>query len=124
MRQNAMEYYRQGYGCSQAVLMAFEKNYPLSLSRQFYRAANGLNAGLGIGGTCGAVLASLLIFGVLFDANTVKRLRMSLFDKMAERGFDLCCARLRGKDGRDGCAEVVGEIAELIDEIIREEQDH
>jgi len=121
MREKAMEYYRQGYGCSRSVLMAFEQAYPRAVAQQVYRACAGLDTGLGVGCLCGALIAGVMIFGILFDTGAAKRLRMSLFDQMAERGLGLYCARLREKAGEAGCAELVGEIASVIDKIIREE---
>ena len=120
MREEALGYYRKDIGCSQSVLMAFEKKYA-ELPWQLKNACGAMNAGFGIGGMCSVVIAGIMIFGILYDENTAKRLRMKLLDQMADNGLSLLCPLLRKHYGENGCDMLVGEIAGLIDGILDEE---
>ena len=122
MRERALECYQNGRGCSQSLLAAFEETFSIPVSGQVYDACNGMNTGFGIGGMCGAVIAGLMLFGLLFDDSTARRLRMVLFSRMAERGLSFDCVRLR-QCGGDGCEELIGDVAELVEGIIRKEKE-
>ena len=121
MRNEALHYYRQGYNCSQCILKAAEAVYKIPLTECNFDMCNGINTGLGIGSTCSVLVAGVMVFGALFDASEVKRLRMKLFDACMERYHALDCYALQKESRSRGCESVVSEIAALIDGIIQDE---
>jgi C_GCAxxG_C_C family probable redox protein len=67
----ASSYFRQGYACSQSVLLAFAEEYGLTPALAA-RIASGFGAGMGrTGRTCGAVSGALMVLGLEFGASGV-----------------------------------------------------
>ena len=122
MKNRATEYYNKGYNCSQCILKAFESKYKIPINKQSYEMCTGINTGLGIGTTCSVLVAGIMIFGILFDEQTAKRLRIKLLAMFKERHRSLNCDALTKEKGAGRrCDRIVAEVAELIDIIISEE---
>ena len=122
MKEKTLEYYKEGYNCSQCILKAFEYVYKRPLPEQVFSLCQGVNTGFGVGGMCSVLIAGIMILGLLFDEEDVKRLRIKLLFRFQEKHGDMgCMALVSERKPNMKCEEVVGEIAGLLDEIIREE---
>lgn len=123
MKEKAVYYYNKGYNCSQCMLKAAEKYYGLNIPEECYDLCKGLNTGLGIGGTCSLISAATMIFGLLFDEKTVKRLRMRYIDAFHDLHKAVNCSQLKShREYYGNCSILIGEAAELLEQIIAEEK--
>lgn len=121
MKDKVLNYYYQGYNCSQCILKAAEQKYKLPISKQSLNLCTGVSNGFGIGGFCSVITAGIMIFGLLFDEETVKRLRLKLLDTFQEKYSSLNCLELRKKNGEYFCKNFIPEAADIIDKIITDE---
>ena len=65
----AASYFRQGYACSQSVLMAFAEQFGLA-PELAERVASGFGGGIGrTGRTCGAVSGAVMVLGLAYAGN-------------------------------------------------------
>jgi len=118
----AIQYRHQGYNCSQCIVRAAESVYKISVSRQVYQSCQGINAGLGVGEICVVLLAGIMVFGLLFDEITTKKMRLKLLTRFAEKHPSTSCSALiKARRNDMACENLIGEIADMIEEIIAEE---
>ena len=123
MKEKALAFYRQGYNCSQCLLKAAEAVYQIPVSRQCLHACRGVCTGFGTGGLCSLFIAGIMIFGLLFDEATVKRMRLQLLSQGFDRYQSTDCAALKAaRDTGAHCEMLVAEVAGLIEEIIAKER--
>jgi C_GCAxxG_C_C family probable redox protein len=122
MKELSVYFYRNGYNCSQCLLKAAESKYNRPVSKASMAMLNGVNTGFGIGGVCSVLIAGVMVFGLLFDADTVKRLRIRLFDEFKTLYPNMNCSTLIKSRGGDGkCEKLIGEIAEIVEKLIASE---
>ncbi len=122
MKALAIRFYQQGYNCSQCILKAAEAFYAKPISRQCYNMCQGVNTGFGIGGMCSVLIAGIMVFGLFFGDDVVKRLRIRLLTEFQSRHPQMDCQALRKeRQGNGYCENIVGEIAELVEQLIHEE---
>lgn len=121
MKEKTLFYYRQGYNCSQCILKAAEQIYRIPISKNSMDMCCGVTGGFGIGGMCSVLIAGIMVFGLLFDKNAVKSMRVQLLDEFNGKYGDLNCGCLK-KHRKAGymCEEIVGDIAEMVEKIIAE----
>ncbi|NLM13286.1 MAG: hypothetical protein GX209_06035 [Epulopiscium sp.] len=123
MKEKAVYYYNKGYNCSQCMLKAAEEHYGLNIPQECYDVCKGLNTGLGIGSTCTLISAATMIFGLLFDEKTVKRLRMRYIDAFHDLHHALNCSQLKSlREYYGNCSILIEEAADLLEKIISEEK--
>lgn len=94
------------------------------MSRQSLNACSAVNSGFGIGGMCSVLIAGILVFGMIFDATTAKRLRLMLLSSFQEKHQGINCGHItknRGQEENESCEEIVGEVAEMIESLIQQE---
>lgn len=123
MKEKAIEYYKKGYNCSQCILKAAEFKYKRPVPKQCFDMCRGVNTGFGIGGICSVLVAGIMIFGLFFEEETVKRLRIKLLTEFRNHYGCLNCAdllRMRKDSGR--CEGIVGQVAEMVERMINEEK--
>lgn len=121
LKNKALYYYKNGYNCSQCIIKACESVYKIPLSKQCINMCSALNNGIGIGSTCDVLMAGIMIFGILFDAQTAKRLRIKFLTEFSEKHSSLSCPNLRKEMGNScDCCSLIGEIADLIEKTIDE----
>ena len=141
----AEEFFRAGYNCAQAVVVAFHDTLGIS-ERQAARLSSSFGGGMGrMRETCGAVSGMLLVAGLLWGYGTPGddsskaehyRLVQKLAGKFRERTGSLVCRELLGNPPSDPtptprtpdfyknrpCAGFVGLAAEILDEELRQRQ--
>ncbi len=122
MKEKALQYYRQGYNCSQCILKAVEFKYKIPISKQCLSLCSTVNTGFGIGGMCSVLVAGIMVLGLLFDDSNAKRLRMKLLSQFKEnyRTFN-CQDLIKGRNSDRACDQLVYEVAGLIESVIDEE---
>lgn len=121
MKDKVLEYYYQGYNCSQCILKAAEQKYKIPISKQSLKLCSGICNGFGIGGFCSVIAAGIMILGLLFEEKTVKRLRLKLITEFQDKFSSLNCSQLKEKNGEYSCDKFIAQAADLIDNIIEEE---
>lgn len=119
MKNRAIFFYRNGFNCAQCILKAAEETFHIPISRQCLDSCSAVNSGFGIGGMCSVLIAGILVFGILFDSTTAKRLRLMLLSSFQERHQGMSCGHIKKSRGeQESCEEIVGEVAEMIEELI------
>lgn len=139
-KDKAIEIFKEGYNCSQAVVMAFEDVVGIDRNT-LSRMAVGLGGGVGrMREVCGAVTGMAMVLGLVFgneDAdskNTVYPYVQEACAKFKEANGSIVCrellagvpvsaggaaeARSESFYKKRPCAELVGMAAEIAEEII------
>ncbi len=123
MRDKAVFYYNEGYNCSQCILKAAEYAFQIPISRQCYSMCSTISTGFGTGGMCSVLVAGFMVFGLLFDEETAKRLRIRLITLFQEKYDHINCSQLKQyRDAQGICSTIVGDTAEMIYKIILQEK--
>jgi len=137
----AVQYFKDGLSCSQAILAAYGPKY--GVSRELaVRVASGFGGGMGMGETCGAVTGAFMVLGLMkagADAGSsqgraaARAAVIEFHEKFKARRGTVLCRELLGCDISTGtgmeqarlqglfstiCPKVVGEAAELLEEFL------
>lgn len=107
-----------GDNCSQIILRAAAEEYGFSLPEELLAACEGIHGGFGINGMCSALVAAVMVLGLLCDAEELKLKRILFLLQAQERFGSLDCCRLSAL-GAD-CSGVLGEIADILQEVLEE----
>jgi C_GCAxxG_C_C family probable redox protein len=121
---NAANYFGSEYNCAQCIMKAVDESYNLNISDDVYSALSNLGKGLGIGSVCGALLAGMMVFGIIANERTAKAMRIRLFYDFTSLYSEIHCAKLiRTTHETDGCDGLVEELSDIIKRIIDEYMD-
>lgn len=107
-----------GEDCARIILLSAAEEYDLVLPETLLSACTGLNAGFGINGICGGLIAAVMVLGLLFDKEIVKAKRILLLSAAQERFGALDCCRLSALGSGEDCCELLEEVAELLQNAI------
>ena len=118
LKKYALEYYREGYNCSQCILKAAEKVYKVKVTDEMIKMCSAVNTGFGIGGMCSTIIGGIMVFGLVSDENTAKSMRLKLIIGFREKYGCTECAKLQKKSV--SCEKLIGDTADMIERIIRE----
>ncbi len=121
MKHQAVNYYNNGYNCSQCILKAAERTFKVPISKQGVKMCAAVCSGFGVGQMCSCLIAGIMIFGLLFDESTSKRLRMKLLNGFNQKYPNFNCSILKKNSDEDICEQIVADIAELVEIIVTEE---
>jgi C_GCAxxG_C_C family probable redox protein len=103
--EKAVECFREGFSCSQAVLSTYGGEFGLE-KKTALRAAAGLGAGMGrLGEVCGAVTGALVVIGLKYGHTEAEDKETK--DKTYARVRDYC-GRFRSREGSILCRELLG----------------
>ncbi len=69
--EEAVERFRKGFNCSQAVLGSFSKQFGLDCDKAS-KVTTGFGGGMRMGGTCGAATGSFMVLGLKYGNSTAK----------------------------------------------------
>lgn len=119
LKERIRKYCEAKEGCSRIILQAAAEEYGFSLPKELLDACGGINGGFGINGMCSALVAAVMVLGLLFEEEEVKGRRILFLWKAQERLGALDCCRLSEAFGED-CGALLEEIAELLQEVIEE----
>ncbi len=138
IKQDAMDLFRGGFFCSEALVSSFRTNFELDIPEQIVAMASGFPVGIGRSKClCGAVSGGVMMLGYFFgrtkqkDPKVEKNLALSkeLHDWFREKNSSLCCRVLtKGMDMAAGehkeqCIRFTGEVAEKVAQIVVRELD-
>lgn len=119
MKKKALRYYQEGYNCAQCIIKAAAEQYGFELPKESLNCCRGVNNGFGIGGICSALVGAVMVFGLLFEAERARLLRLELFLRFHEKHESLNCCSLSTCNAN--CNALVEDIAQLTEGIIQEE---
>lgn len=114
LQERIQTHFAAGENCSRIILRAAAEEYGFSLSEDILSACGGLNGGFGINGMCSALVAAVMVLGLLFGEEEVKGKRILLLIGAQARFGGLDCCRLSAL----GCDRVLEEIGALLQEVI------
>lgn len=120
MKNKVLEYYYQGYNCSQCILKAAEQKYKIPISKQSLNLCKGICNGFGIGGICSVIVAGIMILGMLLDEETLKVARLKLINAFQDQYSCVSCSQIKKNIGQNTCENFIVEAADIIDRIISE----
>lgn len=117
----------QNYNCAEKILYGANEIYNLGLGKETMKLAAGFGGGMGIGSTCGALAASVMVLSKLFvkDAaheSEIKEITSRFLNRYKDEMKSIDCAPLKEsyRDEVKGCDEVIIKAAEILDEIVAE----
>ena len=119
MRKLAVEFYNEGYSCSQSILKAAEIVYKVKVPEESINMCKGVGSGFGAGNLCCALIGGVMVFGLLFDEGTTKCMRLRLFDAFRQKYGSIQCAALT-RQVKGDCDQLVADTAEITQELIEE----
>ena len=121
MRNLAVKFFREGFNCSQSVLKAAEIIYNIRVSEQSFNMCKGVGSGFGAGNLCCALVGGIMVFGLMFDENTTKSMRIRLLDLFHQKyGSNQCAVLLRQMN--NDCEQVVADVADMTQQLIEREK--
>jgi C_GCAxxG_C_C family probable redox protein len=141
--EQAVERFRKGFNCSQAVLSSYGEQFGLECDKAF-KVATGFGGGMRMGGTCGAVSGAFMVLGLKYGNTTAedKKAKAKTYTKVEEytnrfkvRNDSVTCRELLGcdlttpegmKEAKDKglfstiCPKIVQDAVEILEEIMNE----
>lgn len=123
MRKFAVEYYKNGYNCSQCILKAAAEKFNFTLPKQCLNMCAAVNNGFGIKSTCSVLIAGIMTLGIIFNEQTAKRLRIKFLNEFNSKCGNLNCAHLKIENDREyKCERIIGTAADILEKIILDER--
>jgi C_GCAxxG_C_C family probable redox protein len=135
--EKAVEYFEEGYNCSQAIFATYGREFGIPLDQAF-KIASGFGGGMRIDGTCGAVTGAFMVLGLKFAQGKDKP-----YDKIIKFAETFCkrnkstdCQALidydiRTEEGmnkatnqglfRTICSQLVRDSAEILEEMLADD---
>lgn len=113
--KKAIYYYKNGYNCSQCILKACEQEYGIVVSKNMLKMCTVVNNGFGIGNMCSVLIASIMVFGILFDESTAKELRLRLLNEFHDTHSSFNCSAI----GKGSCENIIIQIADITQRLIQ-----
>jgi len=142
--EQAVERFRKGFNCSQAVLGSYCEQFGLECEKAF-KVATGFGGGMRMGYTCGAVSGAFMVLGLKYGNSTAedKAGKAKTYKKVEEytnrfkaRNDSVTCRELLGcdlttpegmKEAKDKglfstiCPRMVQDAVEILEEMLAED---
>ena len=118
MQKLAVEFFRQGYNCSQSILKAAEILYNIKVPEESFNMCKGVGSGFGTGSLCCSLVGGIMVFGLMFDENTTKCMRIKLMDLFYQKYGSTQCGLLL-KLMKDDCERIIADAAYMTNQIIK-----
>ncbi len=119
LKDRALYYYKNGFNCSQCLLKACENVYGIPISKQSLKLCTAINNGFGIDNICSVLISGIMIFGLLFDEITAKKLRLQLLTIFKSK-HSLDCMSLKKEFAGKNCDAIIVEISDIVEKLINE----
>ena len=119
LKERVRAHCEAGESCSRIILLSVAEEYGISLSQDILSVCGGIQGGFGIGGMCSGLVAAVMALALLYDGEEVKQKRLLFLIRAQERFGYMDCCRLSAL-GED-CTAILVEIAEILQEIIENE---
>ncbi len=144
-KEKAVELFKKGYNCSQAIVLAFEDLVPVDKGL-LAKMASSFGGGMGrLREVCGSVSGMFMIVGLLYGYESCDSVEQKaehyariqeLAKRFEERNGTIVCRELLGLSShredptpeartkeyyeKRPCAEIIGDSAEILEQYIRE----
>ena len=123
MKNVALDNYKNGCNCAQAILKIFAAELELNEDTAM-KMASGLGSGMYAGETCGAVSAAFIALGLKHGGSDIDKRKM-VFKKLKEyenefkgKNHSLNCKELKTVYMKD-CKELVKDSAKLLENLLK-----
>lgn len=130
MKEKAVNYYKQGYSCSESVVHAAIDNG--MCDKSLLSVATAFSGGMSSGCLCGAVAGAQLVLGSNFgkgnlsgNEETARAKAKEFMDEFKKKRKATCCRVLTAglefgsPERKQNCTILVEECAQLLDEVIK-----
>ena len=128
IKEKAIEYYKNGYSCSESVVKACIDEGLCDES--LLPCATTFSAGMSSGCACGTVTGSQLVLGYLFGRNnkfgnnvTAREKAAALIEEFKKRNKVTCCkvlcSGLEGSARKEHCTKLVADASEILEELVK-----
>ena len=128
MKEKAVEYFKNGYSCSESVIRAASEEG--ICPKEFLPIATTFSGGMSSGCVCGTVAAAQLINGYNFGRENVlgneviaRQNARAIVDEFKKRNKVTCCrilsGGLEGPARKERCTKYVADVCEIIEDIIK-----
>ena len=129
MKEKAVQYYKEGYSCSESVLKAaYDEGL---ISEHILPVATAFSGGMSSGCLCGTIAASEIIIGAMNGRTDIsqppdeaKALAKEFVDRFKAKRGATCCRVLTGKynfasaERKEHCTGIVNDAAEILEGLI------
>ncbi len=127
LKEKAVQYYKQGYSCSESVVMsAIDEGL---CDKALLACATPFSGGMMSGCVCGAVAGAQLVIGYNTGRENIKgneviarKLSASVVEEFKSRNKVTCCkvltAGLEGMQRKEHCCKMVADGAEILENLI------
>lgn len=128
MKNRAIEYFKNGYSCSESVLKAASEEG--LCPKEFLSVATAFSGGMSSGCLCGTVAAAQIINGYNFGKENSKGNEViarqnaaKIIDEFKKRNKVTCCrilsAGLEGMAKKEHCSKYVADVCEILEEVFK-----
>jgi C_GCAxxG_C_C family probable redox protein len=135
VRTTAGNYFKEGYNCTESIVMTFREELDPDLSPKILKLFTGFGSGLGEAGClCGALTGSVVALNMLAGRTDLSQSRDSAYelaqefhDRFQERFGATCCRILNQhpfetKEHLTTCLKITGNTAKLLMEFLQEKK--
>jgi len=102
--EKAVEVFKSGLSCSQAVLGAYCEQFGLD-KETAYKISSGFGGGMHLDQTCGAVTGAFMVIGLKFGRTRADDNEAKMKTVEATREF---AEKFKARHGSIGCTELIG----------------
>ena len=113
MKERAIWLYRNGSSCGQCIIQAANEKYNLGISDDVFGAMTMTQNGFGYGGMCAAAASAVMLFGIMFNENTAKVMRLEFLERFKKECKSFNCCVIAGN-----CEAIIAVAAHTAEEII------
>lgn len=132
MKEKAVEYFKNGYSCSESVIKAASEEG--LCPKDFLSIATAFSGGMSSGCACGAMTAAQLINGYHFGRENVcgndvnaRQNAKAIVDEFKSRNKVTCCRILSGglecPARKERCSKYVSDACEIIEQMLKAKVD-
>jgi len=126
--ESAVNKYKNGYNCAQAVLCEFA-SFTEFTEDELYRISEAFGGGMGTGGVCGAVSAMVILAGLkksrgkdaLPQTNKAESYALArrMIEEFEKKNCTVICSRLKG-EGIRSCKGCIEDAVEILEKVFKE----
>ena len=116
MKEKAVEYFKNGYSCSESVIKAASEEG--ICPKEILSIATAFSGGMSSGCVCGTIAAAQLINGYNFGRENVLGNEV-VARQNAKAIVDELSGGLEGPARKERCAKYVADVCEIIEDIIK-----
>lgn len=130
MKEQAVNYYKQGYSCSESVVQAAIDNG--LCDRSLLSVATSFSGGMSSGCLCGAVAGAQMVLGSNYgkgnlknNEETARAKAKEFIEEFKKSRKATCCKVLTAKlefdspERKQNCTSIVQECSEILDKIVK-----